>query len=252
MSKNYTEESKMIELYNKYKALRGKEKRAHEKRHFAAEEDLNEYYNYSNATSVKIKKGLVHIFGEAFYKLNCLKVRTKDTPKRYVLRNRQIIGVVVAGTLVIGGVSIGKNIKQKTKDDDTQAVTSTLTDYTFNKTYKVQPGDTLTQLAEDFDVRSSDIKYANSSLEDTNLLYQGDTLKIPYTVCTDNLDEFTDIVDIGDLSVEELAKEYETDCKTLELINGDNITYDYEDKEYKTTSEQLVVPEFTQIVKKHK
>ena len=60
-------------IITKYKALRGKEKRQHEKRHGDVEEYLDEYYNYSNDMSVRIKKGALHIVGEAFYKLNCLK-----------------------------------------------------------------------------------------------------------------------------------------------------------------------------------
>lgn len=245
MSKNNEEN-----IITRYKALRGKEKRQHEKRHFAAEEYLDERYNYSTATTVKIKKGALHVVGEAFYKINCLKVLKKDTPKKYVLRNRQIIGIIVAGTLVIGGVNI---LRRPDKEETAkQPVTSTLTDYTFNKTYEVQPGDTLSQVAEDFDVKATDIKYANKSLEDTNLLYQGDTLKIPYTVSTADLGEFTDIIDIGDLSVQQVAEIYETDCQTLELINGDNITFDYEDREYEINQDQIVVPEFKEIVKKHK
>ena len=236
-------------IITKYKALRGKEKRQHEKRHGDVEEYLDEYYNYSNDMSVRIKKGALHIVGEAFYKLNCLKYLKKDTPKKYVLRNRQVIGLVVASTLVIGGVSVFKNTGKEEQDTVTR---NPLVDYTFNKVYEVQQGDTLSQLAENFDVKSSDIKYANRSLENTNLLYEGDVLKIPYTVSTDDLGEFTDIIDIGDLSVKEVAEVYGTDCQTLQLINGDNITFDYEDREYEINQEQIVVPEFKEIVKKHK
>ena len=245
MSKNNEEN-----IITRYKALKGKEKRKHEKRHGAVEEYLDEYYNHSNDLSVRIKKGTLHIVGEAFYKLNCLKYLKKDTPKKYVLRNRQIIGVVLAGTLVISGISLSKH---QDKPEPEPTPVAPLEDYTFNKMYEVQRGDTLLEVAEDFDVKSSDIRYANSSLfEGSTLLHEGDVLKIPYTVCTDDLGKFTDIIDIGDLSVQEVADIYGTDCKTLQLINGDNITFDYEDREYEINQDQIVVPEFDEIVKKHK
>lgn len=246
MSKNNSEES----ILTRYRALRGKEKRQHEKRHGNVEEYLDEYYNHSNDLSVRIKKGTLHVIGEAFYKINCLKYLKKDTPKKYVLRNRQIIGFVVAGTLVICGANV---FKRPSKQEPTPSPKAPLVDYTFNKIYDIQPGDTLTEVAESFDVKPTDIKYANPKLfENTNLLYDNDFLKIPYTVSTDDLGKFTDVIDIGDATVKEIAEEYGTDCETLQLINGDNITFDYEDREYEINQDQIVVPEFKEIVKKHK
>ena len=243
--------SRFEEAYCKYKALKGREKQAHDIRHGEAEEFLNEKYQYANDINTRLKKGALHIVGEAFYKLDSLRYLEHDNAKKYVLRNRQIIGFILAGTLVLGGVSLARNTRQD-KQPRTEQTQSALEDYTFNKTYEVQFGDTLSELAERFDVKQGDIKRANKSLENTTLLQEGDILKIPYTVSTDNLEEFVEIVNIGDLTVKELAEQYGTDCQTLYDLNTGSIDFDYETRQYVTNKEQLLVPEFDEIVKKHK
>lgn len=243
--------SRFEEAYCKYKALKGREKQAHDIRHGEAEKFLNEKYQYANDISTRLKKGTLHIAGETFYKLQCLGIRNKDNITKYVFRNRKVIGIILASGIVLGGISIAKNIRND-EQPKTGQTTSTLTDYTFNKTYEVQFGDTLSELSEQFDVDQDDIRRANKALENTTLLQEGYTLKIPYTISTDNLEEFVDVVDIGDLTVKELANEYNTDCQTLYELNNGNIDFDYETKQYVTTKEQLLVPEFDEIIKKHK
>ena len=245
-------DNKLENAINKYKALRGKEKQKFNERHYEAEKLLDERYNHSNSIEVKLKKITLHIFGESFYKLNCLRILKSDTPKKYLVRNRQIASLVLAGSIV--GTAIGlANLRHDEPKPDPIVNNKPEIEYCdINRVYEVQFGDTLSEVAEEFDVSQSSIKYANK--KDSTLLYTGEDLIIPYQLNTDYLDECTDVVNIGDMTVEELADKYETDCKTLVELNGDGITYDYTEaeREYKTDLDQLLVPDFDKVLEKHK
>ena len=119
--------------------------------------------------------------------------------------------------------------------------------------YQPKKGDTLWGLSQEFGISQSEIKNANQDLfSNTDLIYDMYKYKIPYKVTTNNLDEYTDIVDTGDLTVKELAKEYDTDVSTLLGINENNVEYDYDKQAYVFTTDQAIVPSFDEIIEKSK
>lgn len=252
--KRRQEEEKNMTVIEKYQALRGKEKRRFHKRHEALEEDLIEEYGDSQDFTLKLKKGTIHVLGETIYNINCMRKQKNDTFKKYVIRNRKKLGVIVVAGFLAVGIPVAKNIRKTEPVIVTAyAEDNNETEYTFNKLYYPVSGDTLSGLSKEFDISQSEIKNANSDLFDnTDLIFENNVYKIPYKVTTNDITEYTDIVDNGDLTVKELAKEYDTDVTTLLEVNKDNVEFDYDKQAYVFTTDQAIVPSFDEITKKQK
>ena len=247
------EENNMT-VIEKYHALKGKEKRRFYKRHEALENDLIEEYGDSKDFTIRLKKGTIHVLGETIYNINSMCKQKNDTVKKYVIRNRKKLGVIVLAGFLAVGINVAKNINNKNNTPTTITTTDENTEtYTFNKIYHPKKGDTLWELSQEFGVSQSEIKNANQDLfSNTELIYDMYEYKIPYKVTTNNIDEYTDIVDNGSLTVKELAKEYDTDVSTLLGINENNVEYDYDKQEYVFTKDQAIVPSFDEIIEKSK
>ena len=246
------EESNMTTM-EKYHDLRGKEKKRFYKRHESLEKDLIEEYGDSQDFTLKFKKGTIHVLGETVYNINCMRKRKNDTVKKYVIRNRKKLGVIVVAGFLAVGIPVAKNIRKTEPVIITAYAENQDTEYTFNKIYHPEKGDTLTGLSNKFGINESDIKYANPDLlGTTDLIFDMYDYKIPYKVTTDDVTEYTDIVDNGDLTVKELANEYDTDLTTLLEVNKDNVEFDYDKQAYVFTTDQAIVPSFDEIIKKHK
>lgn len=241
-------------ILQKYKAIRGKEKQMFIERHGSAEDYLNEKYENSTDTIVKIKKGVIHIFGEAFYKLDSLRYLEHDNFKKYVIRNRQVLGAV----LVVGALAIGAPTIKKANEKDPVIITAyaedkTAAEYTFNKIYVVQKGDNFWDIMQETGFTESELKNANNSLFDNTIVHPGDEIKLPYKISTNKLEEYVEIVDKGDIkSARELAKIYETDLDTIVELNKSNLEYNNDTHDYEIITDQVIVPSFDEIVKKYK
>lgn len=221
-------------------------------RHKNCSEFLDDLYDGKDTTWIRTKKGALHVLGELYYQGSKFKVRKNDNASRYILRNRRVITAAILTGAVIVVLNTPPMKKVFSPEPiQTQSTAEEPTEYiTINKIYKVQNGDTLSELAEETGVDQTTIKNANRM--NSTLLFIGDELKIPYTVDVKDLDKYVEEVELGDKTVEELAEYYETDMITLKELNPYTITYDYENKEYKVKTKKIVVPNFTKEKKETK
>jgi len=254
------EETFMEEVKRSYDEVKQDEKKL-KGRHKKLNKEFTETYGENQNMVLKTKLGVLHIVGETIYQVDKLTHAKKDGPVKFVVRNRKMIGIILAAGMLVGGVNVAKVLKERGKESSTNDTSYTTTteskEYKFHKAYKVQRGDTLEELCEETGLSEYDFKLYNDELEDTRLLKEDHIIIIPFSIKTSDLEEYTKIVDTGDLSVRELAEEYETDIVTLEDLNNNSFDYNYETKRYEPTTDQIIVPAFdevlinNQIVSKH-
>lgn len=222
-----------------YKEVRKEEKaRSFTKRHKIFQNNAENYYD-PNSKHLTLKYGKVHVLGEFFYHVGKLKVRRKDTATKYVIRNR-VLAIVLTGGIVAGtGYAIKKNYDNKTNgssyiDNKNEKVTLT-------RVYEIQRGDTLESISEETGISVNKIKQSNQLIEDDDRIYEGDTLALDYIVKSEDLEYYTQEVEVNGMSFAEVITLYRTVPKTLLALN-DSIYI--EDNMYKIKGDTVIVPNF--------
>ena len=110
-----------------------------------------------------------------------------------------------------------------------------------NRNYTILKGDTLSRLASNANSSISELKQINGY--ETDDIYYGRKMQIPYTIDTEDLEFYTESVKVNDYTLEELAKIYETDIETLYKLNPEAIMK-IGDNTYYVLSDSLIVPKF--------
>ena len=88
--------------------------------------------------------------------------------------------------------------------------------------------------------RIDDIKRVNNL--DSDMLYVGDVIKVPYIISNDDLQYYVQTVDTNGMSIKDLAYIYETDEETLYNLNKEAIRL--VDDEKIIMSDTVLVPNF--------
>lgn len=91
--------------------------------------------------------------------------------------------------------------------------------------YKIKIGDTLSQLAEDYDIKMSDIKGIDEEVSKDKILREGVRVEYTYYVPISQIRYATKVVDYNN-SIEAIAEQYNTDIGTLKLLNGEHYDID--------------------------
>lgn len=245
-------------IRKEYKEVKKEEQRyPFWKRHADIEKNLSKrFYKDSDKKIERIGKGLgifsLHVFGETFIQLEKLGDVKDCTFTKYVLKNRYNIA---AGALIltmafnsIGGVNNDNENVPPTPVASTElsaddAYNSNYSSYyTLNRYHIVQAGDTLSNLAYDANTKQSNIRRVNPP-EYEHILQIGEELIIPYVVQDEDLKyyTFTEVYP-ENTSLEEFAEMYDTDVKTLVILNEEAIRED--NGMYYVDSIMLVVPKF--------
>ena len=107
--------------------------------------------------------------------------------------------------------------------------------------YKVKNGDNLSTLAMNAHSTVDEIKAINHI--PTNMIYIGETFKIPYNIEQEDLEYYTQSVNVQDRSLEELVETFETDVRTLYELNKESIQK-MDSGSYIIMSNKIVVPNF--------
>ena len=203
-------------------------------------------------------KGTVHIFLETLYQLSRLTYINKDQFTKFVIRNRRlaataaIIGVMVSSGLVGNGNE--KDIVREAEDFTTTIETTVEEPSTedfievpvyeprmiLQRNYTIQSGDNLSTLAYNANSSVEDLKQINGY--DSNMIYAGRRMSIPYTISTEDLEYYTQNVRVNDYTLQELARSYETDVETLCRLNPEAIIKS--GSNYIILSDSIVVPNF--------
>ena len=221
---------------------------------------------------VNLGHGTIHILSELYYQLSKFGKIKEDTVPKYVIRNRKsIAAIILATSMALGGIggatsssksasndtSVSMSEDYDTSDIDTDNNTmedgiESIIDEMNNRVYmtryyKIKGGDTLSQLAEEFEIPLSTIKQAND-IQNASLIQMGQTIKIPYTIYESDVKYYSQAITITAEqlqslnALEEIASLYGTDVQTLynlnpEVIKKTGTTYTLE-------SDTILVPKF--------
>ena len=113
--------------------------------------------------------------------------------------------------------------------------------------YKIKAGDTLSQLAEDFEISLSTIKQANN-IQNASYIQKGQIIKIPYTIYESDIKYYSQSITITaeqlqkTNALEEIANLYGTDIETLYNLNPEAIKKS--GSTYTLENDSILVPKF--------
>ena len=181
-----------------------------------------------------IGKIVINISHEFYYRLNKLKYNKEDGLTRYVLKNRRLIATLGMSSILACGVAACKEIKNLPVEDTVTEESSSEYDTSYVM-YEIKSGDTLSQIAADYNVSLNDILEFNNINPD--LIYAGTKIKIPYQEINDTTVER---IDTENRTIEEIAKIYETDVSTIYELNKEAIIF--VNDEYVFLSRSILVP----------
>lgn len=215
-----------------------KEVRKEEKNNKFTERHTNINYNYYDWFADKVHgvgsyalfrtgQGVVHVSVEMLYQLGKLRHITKDSVVKYVIRNRRLAAVTIAGVMFFSHLPSNNNmVAYPDKDDlagkDTKVV-QPVEDHktTLTRMYTVQVGDSLSSLSDMSLTNIDKIKNANGFTSD--MLYLGDTIQIPYEINDEDLQYYIKKVDTKGMSLDDIAAIYSTTVDTLCRLNAEAI-----------------------------
>ncbi|MBQ8132142.1 MAG: LysM peptidoglycan-binding domain-containing protein, partial [Bacilli bacterium] len=217
------------EIKKAYQQVRRQEKNnPWKQRHMDYEEYFDKNFDKEENKFVKgIKKGSFHVATEFLYQLHKFSYIGRDTVPKYVIRNRKMIGTVIA---IVVGVNLLGNTKETTIEETKipveQEVTTTQVNeekvsYELIRKYEIESGDTLYDLAQETGVSVEKMQEYNHL--DTSRIVAGETLKIPYTVAKEDLGYYTSTDSIGIDSVYDFAEKHHTTVGTILELNQDRV-----------------------------
>lgn len=196
-----------------------------------------------------------------------LRVHKNDNFRKYVLRNKKVLGtlaVVVALGATASTINSNNNsvaVFENTQttidsEDDVVNENQLSLDYTTSSTEETTPpdqvtiyrvhevvvGDALYKFSADSNSTIEEIKKVNGMSSDSIVL--GREYKIPYIINYEDLGIYTNSATYDpNMSLEDFAKKYETDIETIRKINQEAITF-APGKGYSVNTDILLVPDF--------
>ena len=214
------------------------------KRHAKASAYLREKNGDNDSVGIKIKNGTLHVAGEFYHQLSKLgRIGKEDWPK-YVARNRKIF----AGMILAGGLFVG--IKAIPKGKDVTPVqpqpTSKHEIIRIDRRVEVDYDDVLSDISNEYGVSLSFIQGVNPGTRG-NSVGECEVIYVPYNIEEENLFNHMMTVPTEGLSIDEIARKYETNRHTLMELNGDALYYDYDEQVLKTDLKTIKVPIFPEI-----
>lgn len=180
------------------------------------------------------------------YKLK--KLKTDDFPT-YIMRNRRTFAGILVAMYLLFGINGTDKVEQPkestsiTQEDTNEEPDISLSDgYALYRIYEVEAGDSLSKLSSDSNTTINYIMEINN-LSSTDIKI-GQKLIIPYIIDKDELKYYTKSVEIGTETtyLDDIAKEYNTDLRTLYSINAEAFYFDGE--KYIIMSDTILVPTF--------
>lgn len=235
-----------------YREVRKDEKRnSFSKRHRKVTEDLKDSFIWGN-NSIKDRIilyttiGTFNIFYEFFYQFSKLGKIGSDPFPKFVIRNRRLAGTVLAGTILFSCLGNNASAKQTESPiiENTESIIEVDSEETsvvkLYRNHKIEYGDSLWTLATNANTSVDELQRLNN-LSDSRI-YEGDTLKIIYKISEDDIDYYTEAIEVKGKSLSEIASLYETNIETLLVLNPEGIEKTSEG--YLILSDTLVVPKF--------
>ena len=236
--------STLKKIQNAYKEVRKEEKKkSFTKRHKAFGKILDEEGIKGKEIHIQLERGAIHVCAEAFYHVSKLTSFRKDSPIKFVLRNRNLILATVACAIVVGGVNSKKSEEPMIMVEYPMASEENVHDgkVYLTRMYKVQNGDSLEALSNECNTPVHTIKTINNKYSDD--LDIGERLILQYRINLSDLKYYTYPVTFDkNISLEEFAEKYNTNIDDLITLNEEAIIKD--SGVYAVLSDYLYVPKF--------
>ena len=152
------------------------------------------------------------------------------------------IGLTTA-VILAGIVSIRIKNENDSKKSDSYTISEVNTDtVTLTKYYTVEFGDTLSAISSNTGIPQSKIEEDNS-IDNGNMIYLNQVLKLNYCISPEDLDYYTQSVNVNGRNIFEIAAAYDTNIQTIEELNGEAIVNNG-DGTYTILSTSVLVPNF--------
>ncbi|MBQ6324268.1 MAG: DnaJ domain-containing protein [Bacilli bacterium] len=197
-----------------------------------------------NNAALRTAAGLgAHITQELVYQLSKLRHRKGENFLEYTMRNRRNIATFLVAFSIFSSSIINKEDKTFNNDNEAIETVESLADEPqteLTRYYTIKDGDNLSSLAYDSGTSIEEIQKLNGL--NSQIIYAGDTIKIPYKVNESDLYYYAEVVDVEGRSLDELASLYETDTATLKKLNTTAIGTETGTDEILTN--QIFVPKF--------
>ena len=243
------------------------------RRHYNLSKRMNKnryHGDVPHEIAVNLGHGVVHIYYELYHQLSKFGKIKEDTLPKYVIRNRKsIAAIILAASMAFGGigganssskyVSSDTSISMSQEADTNSSIDNSMEDGVGNiidemnsrvnmtRYYKIKAGDTLSQLAEDFEISLSTIKQANN-IQNASYIQKGQIIKIPYTIYESDIKYYSQSITITaeqlqkTNALEEIANLYGTDVETLYNLNPEAIKKS--GSTYTLENDSILVPKF--------
>ncbi len=227
-------------------------------------------YKKKNKKTFSIKNGIVIVTDIFLAQMDKLKIQRGDTFRKYIVRNRGKF----AGLVVCAGIATGLYLSKKEDPEviifeppaisteyeestEISTVEETATEsvteetiapaeepfVTLYRVHTVVPGDTLSRFSADSNTTIETLKNVNHMNSNTVML--GTDLMVPYIIDKEDLHFYSKTAVYNpNESIEDFAREFETDVNTLEVLNRGVITFDLNTNEYIIATDVLSVPNF--------
>lgn len=202
----------------------------------------------------QFKRGTLHVVFEFITQLEKLSHITEDSVPKFIMRNRKTLAGVLTAFIIMGGIgaTASDNNQQPTysatttitsedtdygtgNNEETSQVTE---DYTVYRTYQVDYGDTLSELAEDANCTVSEIQRLND-ITNKSVIQAGANIIIPYHIEQEDLEyATTSAYYTPGTSLEDFANQYSTTVDSIVKLNEEAI------EDGQVMSDSLIVPNF--------
>ena len=222
---------------NQY-TLKDRLKKAYEK---FDEEDY--FGNFNSTLACEGLRITCFLGAELIYQLKKLKREKNDNLPKYTVRNRKTLAGILIGTMLFNPLSANSIVKK----DNTVIETTVKSDkllvlqQCLMRIYSVKPGDSLEKLSLESNTSIEDIMELNK-LQSANITKEQELI-IPYYVSNDDLKYYTISINAKEYdTLEDLAKNFNTDIRTIYLLNIE--CFEIIDGKYYQISDTLIVPIF--------
>ncbi len=203
----------------------------------------------SETIRFQFERGIIHVASEFLTQLKKLDPRKEKSVTKYVIRNRKnlagIVAAAVAFAVCVTPTTAKKEASPSTSSGSSYAYEQTTNlneeannEYTVFRKYKVEYGDTVSQLAADAGCSINEIRRQNN-IANASSIYEGQQLIIPYHIDKEDLEyaTYSDGVALGE-SLSEFAKRHSTTIDSIISLNEESID------DGVVLSESLLVPNF--------
>lgn len=172
------------------------------------------------------------------------EIADKIAHYKVVRQIQEGVAIGLTTAVILAGIfSIRIKNEKESQKPDPYTISEVNTDtVTLTRYYTVEFGDTLSAISNNTGIPQSKIEDDNG-IENGNMIYLNQRLKLNYCISPEDLDYYTQSVNVNGRTIFDIASEYNTSIQTLEDLNGEAIVNNGNGT-YTIISTSILVPNF--------